>query len=499
MLRIRKLLSIALIITAMIWLALFEVMPSVIDGTDFGKALAMHTPGELIRYTQHRLQGHNTLEDMLLRPLQWVQSHYERPVPAIQMPTLGKGQQKQAMPPIQYSPNGQPKEALLQGDTKPYVASVADISVSSKDELLRAVNAVKHGQTIELAPGIYAIDHRVETGHPGRHDSHITLRARQPGTVSIEFDTVEGFYVSQPFWVFENLHIRGVCKQHNKCEHAFHITGKAVGTVVRNSLIEDFNAHIKVNGVNGDWPDYGLLQYNTFTNRTRRETGAPVTPVDLVGASHWKISDNFVSNFVKAEGNQISFGLFMKGGGSGGRIERNLIICTPQNISQQGSRVGLSFGGGLTDKVSCRDKRCDSEHTAGLAANNIVAHCNDFGIDVNHAKTIVIAHNTLINTQGVDVRGNASAVKVYGNLLEGRIRQRDGSAMSLDMNEIVSMTALTISPDTLQLEWRSPPANIPSLPLVAKDFCVQARTDGTLPGALTAHVACALEPTLIPK
>ena len=34
----------------------------------------------------------------------------------------------------------------------------------------------------------------------------------------------------------------------------------------------------------------------------------------------------------------------------------------------------------------------------GLAANNVVAHCNDAGIDVNRSSQIALAHNTLINT-----------------------------------------------------------------------------------------------------
>ena len=36
--------------------------------------------------------------------------------------------------------------------------------------------------------------------------------------------------------------------------------------------MEDFNAHIKVNGEGGQWPDNGLVQYNTLTNSHPRTT-----------------------------------------------------------------------------------------------------------------------------------------------------------------------------------------------------------------------------------
>ena len=48
----------------------------------------------------------------------------------------------------------------------------------------------------------------------------------------------------------------------------------------------------------------------------------------------------------------MAYGVFMKGASAQGRIERNLIICTTQDISQPGNRIGLSFGGGGTDSHS---------------------------------------------------------------------------------------------------------------------------------------------------
>ena len=424
------------------------------------------TPGEFIRYALRRLEGHPNLETLALPPLRWLQTHVERPVPVGPLPALGKGQQAKALQPL----HGQ--------------GSQAELFVGSTDEIIQAVSTANAGQTVLIKPGNYRFNHKVDTGFAGNKDQPITVRASQPGEVVIEFNTEEGFAVSQPYWVFENLLIRGVCKDHSDCEHAFHIFGKAQNTVVRNNRIEDFNAHIKVNGLNGDWPDVGLVQFNTLTNTKRRETHLPVTPIDIVGADHWTLADNIISNFVKGDGDKISYGMFMKGAGRGGRIERNLVICTPQAISQPGSRVGLSFGGGGTGREFCRDQHCQAEYTSGLAANNIVAHCNDFGIDVNQSSAILIAHNTLINTAGIDVRRGPASARIYGNLLEGRIQQRDGGQMKEDMNGLVSMNDLFSNAEELDFGCRTHLDNVPSLAIVPEDFYNQQRIDGTLPGAL---------------
>lgn len=450
------------------------------------------TPGELIRYVNRRLEGHPNLEALAHPPLLWVQAKVERPVPPGPLPTLGKGQQTFNLPPLAYSPTGRPLEITeppTQEKAPPPVTSNI-VLVNTVETLLNATNNAAPGQTIVLAPGRYLLKTPINTKRPGNQSQPITVRADFSGQVTIEIDTEVGFRVSQPYWVFENLQIRGVCKHHSNCEHAFHIFGPAQNTTLRNNLLEDFNAHLKINGYGDQWPDYGLVQFNTLTNTSRRETHLPVTAIDIVGANSWRLVDNVVTNFVKGDGNQISYGVFMKGAGQNGRIERNLIVCTPSNISQSGVRVGLSFGGGGTGKPYCRDKQCTAEHTNGLAANNIVAHCNDFGIDVNHSTGAVIAHNTVINTAGIDVRGASASATLYGNLLDGQPRTRQTAQMKLEMNEPLPPENFVIHADGLNLDWLKLPESIPSLRSVPHDFCGTKRSDGTLPGALTSESKC---------
>ncbi len=481
---IRKLLIISLIVmvsgAALIWY-LFEYTDRVprdvvkhienvwhgYDRLDGGK-----TPGELLRHAEKRLSGHTRLEIVFLPILHLIQRQVERPVPE-NLPTLGKGQQAASLP-----PNTNSSMRLL---------------VSTTDELKQAIENAKAGQVIELLPGRYRITQKLNMRYGGTQEQPIVVRAGVPGRVFIDSNSEVGFHITQPYWVFENLNIKGVCSEDRYCEHAFHVVGKAAHTTIRNNHIEDFNAHIKVNGQNGDWPDDGLLEFNTITNNHRRETHYPVTPFDLVGASRWRVADNIVSNFVKGDGDNVSYGIFMKGAGREGRIERNLVICTPKDISQTGVRVGISFGGGGTGKAFCRDRECKAEHTAGIASNNIVAHCNDFGIDVFRSRQITLAHNTLINTAGIDVRVEPASARVYGNLMEGRIRTRHGGQIKSEMNEIVTMAAAHQAPDQLELSWQKMPETIPSLLTVPDDFCKRPRPDGTLPGAFEKKGGACIE------
>src|SRR3546814_10210085 len=78
---------------------------------------------------------------------------------------------------------------------------------------------------------------------------------------------LEGFRVLAPFWIFENLVIEGTCETDHRCEHAFHIVGDAVGTVIQNNWVTDFNAAVKVNGKDGRYPDAGIIRRDRKSTR----------------------------------------------------------------------------------------------------------------------------------------------------------------------------------------------------------------------------------------
>lgn len=318
--------------------------------------------------------------------------------------------------------------------------SPAGVQVSSPADLRAALAKAQPGDVITLLPGRYPLSGgSLEASRPGRADAPITVRAAQPGSVQLDFNLTEGFHVSAPYWRFENLTIRGACKDDSNCEHAFHVSGAASHFAAVNNTISDFNAQFKVNGADGHFPDDGLIEANTLFDSHARHTSNPVTPIDLVAASGWLIRNNLIRDFVKADGDRISYGAFAKGTGAGNRFERNLVWCEQSLVGQPGQRVGLSLGGGATGQAYCRDRKCITEQDRGVIRANLILACSDVGIYLNSAADSRIEDNTLIDTAGIDVRFASSSAWLNGNLVDGPIRSRDGGLLHLGDNRTAAV------------------------------------------------------------
>lgn len=327
-------------------------------------------------------------------------------------------------------PAGKQLRVGAQPQPAPAPTAGRKMAVNSSEQALQALRDAAAGDVITFEPGRYRFNGRaIAVDRPGTERAPIRVRAEQPDTVVLEFATSEGFAVSAPHWQFENLTLQGVCDQHADCEHAFHVMAGATHFVARNNKIIDFNAHFKINGVGDRFPDHGLIESNTLTNTAIRQTESAVVPIDLVGASHWVVRANVISDFVKGQGSKSSYGAFVKGGGSDNRFERNLVLCEHRLRGAPGPRVGLSLGNGGTGPQFCRDKRCITEQDRGVIVSNLVAFCSDDGIDVNRAAVSVVAYNTVIETTGISVRSVESSADVYGNLVDGPIRSRNGGVV----------------------------------------------------------------------
>lgn len=415
-------------------------------------ALTERTPSHWIRYAQRRLEGHTNLEKLALPVLHAAQRRYERPVPS-GLPHLGKGQREAGLTPQRYDAQGHPlpSQALSDKARPP----LADVIVSDFAGLKQAVENARPGQIVEVLPGTYAWPDTLRTRGGGLAEQPILLRARDPGTVRFEVTAMEALVLRHPYWQLENLEWVGKCKVQGHCEHALHVVGQAKGTAIRNVRMQDFNAHIKVNGEGGRWPDAGIVQFSTLSNsETRRVYRIPVVPFDLVAASNWIFSDNLVLNFPRDEPSSPSYGVFMKGGGSGGLIQRNLIVCSAGDISEPGVRVGISLGGGLTGKDYMRDPQSPQvEHSGGRVLGNVIAHCNDSGIDLNRATQALVQGNILVNTSGIGLREGSQAI-VMGNTLDGYIRVRQTSSADQSDNKVGDTRAWFHNPDQLDLRPR---------------------------------------------
>lgn len=311
--------------------------------------------------------------------------------------------------------------------------------------LRAAVAQALPGDEIVLAPGDYAFGAKLSLNRPGRPEAPIVLRAEALGQARLSFSdadgVVEGLHVQAADWVIENLDIEGRCGDDSNCEHALHIVGRAERTVLRHCRLHGFNAQIKGNGMDlggaegWGWPDDVLIERTEFFNPAPRQTDNPVTPIDVVGGRRWIVRDNFIHDHAKGGGDGISYAAFLKGNSRDGLFERNLVVC--ELLHKGRTRLGLSFGGGGSspDRI-CEDGTCMPEHQGGVMRNNLILHCPaDVGIYLNEAADSQVLHNTLYDTGGgIDVRFAASSVTLIGNLLPGRIRDRDGGRSVRDLN-----------------------------------------------------------------
>jgi hypothetical protein len=450
---------------------------------------AGHAPRTLAPYIEKRASGHNPAIEGI-----------GRHVAAI-LNTLDRGSGTAAPPRL----------SLVAGaQVQPAGRDAGGTPVTTPDALRAALSAAAPGDVITLAPGTYRFTGKgIDVARAGRADAPIVVRAARPGTVRIELETLEGFVVAAPYWRFENLDIRGVCRADDDCEHAFHVIGDGHHFASVNNTISDFNAHIKINGAGGRFPDDGLVEHTTLAETHVRATTKPVTPVDLVAASGWTLRASLISDFVKRDGNKVSYGAFAKGGGRNNVFERNVVWCEQNLRGQAGQRIGLSLGGGGTGREFCRDGRCITEQEGSVLRANLVVGCSDAGIYLNGASASKIVDNTLVDTTGIDVRYPASSAQLDGNLVDGPIRAREGGILHLGDNRATPLWRIYLGSHPVRslfraaasgdFSWRdgAPPraeADDVDRPADAPDLCGKRRATPAVYGAFASFSDCLTAP-----
>ena len=389
--------------------------------------------------------------------------------------------------------------AAIRSGTPPAVMTRLVLNTA---QLGAAIAEATPGQVIQLVPGTYALDGRgLVLVRPGTPVAPITLRAERLGDVTLLSSVAEAMKVIAPHWVIENLVVRGVCGAHSDCEHALHVVGGAHYTTIRNNRFEDFNAHIKINGEGGTFPDHGRIIGNTMTNATPRDTRAPITPIDMVGASNWRIAGNFIADFQRKGGGAATYGAFVKGAGEANVMERNVVVCEWKLRRSLGPNIALSIGGGGTfpDAVKRDLGASGLEQAGGVIRDNVLAFCNDVGIYVNKGQRSLISHNTVLDTAGIGVRFPESSAEVVGNLIDGIVQTREGAVVRVRDNEVAPLIGLFIGrhpardmfrdPARLDLRWRTRPEPISTGEMRA-DFCGTERTGRVLPGAFEDFGKC---------
>lgn len=362
--------------------------------------------------------------------------------------------------------------------------------VATTAELIAALAMANPGDVITLDPGTYVVTSNLSCSRAGTAAAPITVRAATLGSVIIESSAVEGFHVTAPYWTFENLEMRGTCSDDSSCEHAFHITGLADGVVLRNNRLVDFNAQVKSNGAPVGaggaytWPDDVLVEHNELFDTRARNTSNPVTKLDIVGGRRWRVRANYIHDFHKGGGDNVSYAAFLKGNSRDGLMERNLVVCS--RLHSGGTRIGLSLGGGGTSPDSiCEDGTCAPEHQDGLLRNNLIAHCSDVGVYLNQGLRSKLYFNTLYDTAGIDVRYAESTADVRGNLVSGVLRDREGGTHTEADNVTGVGNAMFqqwfADPDNLNFTLDVPTQVVDlaaAVPEVTDDYCGSDRAPG---------------------
>jgi parallel beta-helix repeat protein len=311
-------------------------------------------------------------------------------------------------------------------------------TVAGVDELRAAVAAASPGDTLLLRPGTYVLDRPLAVaGAGGTQAAPITLRTEHLGGVILTSTAVAAINLAAPYWHIEDLIIEGHCQNDTDCEHAIHVVGPAGHTVLRNLILRDFNAAVKINAENNAYPDDGEIAFSTLRNAHKRDTQNPITPIDLVTANAWFIHDNLIADFFRAAtaGPAATYGAFAKGGGTANHFDHNFIKCEASLHDASTPMIGLSLGGGGTGTEFCRGGAgCITEQTAGRISNNVIASCNDAGIYLNKAAQSFIEANTLLDTAGIIARFPETSADVTANRVDGPITSRDAAILRAQNN-----------------------------------------------------------------
>lgn len=311
------------------------------------------------------------------------------------------------------------------------------IMVDNEQDIIRAINTAEPGTEIIIKNGDYYLEQKrinSSLSYP-TSKSPVIVRAETAGKVNLELTTLEGFFVNRPNWIITGLRFIGNCQPH--CEHAMHIVGHADNLQVTHNEFVDFNAAIKVNGVNRNYPDFGKVSHNYFYFTEPSESSSSVTPINLDSGNSWVLSNNIIRDFIKLGGNRVSYGAFIKGGANNGAIENNLIVCNSTSNDYGGYQVGVSLGGGGMKRATRRDKS-NFETNLSVVRNNIMMHCNDVGVYINQGKDTIVNNNILYNTSGIDIRFRQSTALVTNNILSGAIRERDKGVAEKMNNTVLS-------------------------------------------------------------
>ncbi|WP_019625785.1 chondroitinase-B domain-containing protein [Thioalkalivibrio sp. ALJT] len=315
-------------------------------------------------------------------------------------------------------------------------ATAESRAVANTQQLEQALNQAEPGDVIELHPGDYRLNGRINLRSAGTAAEPIVLRARIPGTAVIHSRQTTAIKLFAPHWEIRDLDFRG----DRGANHALHIVREADHVVVAGNRFRNFHAAIKANG-EGDprrFPDHVQIRRNVFVNDAIHTTRWPVVAIDIVGGQGWRIEQNFIADIAQGSPGRHGSPGFVKGGAVDALFDRNLVICEWRHTGER--RIGLSLGGGGTspgvlDRRAIGDCETCPESVNSRMTNNIILNCpQEPGLYLNRAEGALVANNTVFNAYGIQGRFPETHATVVDNLITGTIWARDDAELETEGN-----------------------------------------------------------------
>lgn len=323
--------------------------------------------------------------------------------------------------------------ALLAWRPLPVAAGLSSLQVRDVAGLRHAMASAQAGDVIELAAGDYPITETLETAAGGQAQAPIIVRGLPGARLLVR--TAIGLRVSQPWWVIEGLALDAQCRAPG-CELAVQVIGSGRQLRLQQLQLRNFNTAVQVRGDAGSWPDGGSVHDSLFLNDAPTRGGASALALDVVGASQWRFEGNRVLGIARATGagkdDGVAYAVRLRGGGEGGQIERNLIVCASTDAfrSAVGPQIAIGLGSGGTIGRHQRDPAQGLEQQHVRIANNLVANCSDVAIDIHRSAEVLVAHNSLLSSGGIALRGPGASAELLANLTSGAWYPRRGTLLT---------------------------------------------------------------------
>ena len=320
----------------------------------------------------------------------------------------------------------------------------AVVSVSTVDELERAVSEITSGTTILIEDGEYALGRTLhlfgdlrDVAIRGASGDAEAVVLRGPGMESPDFGSVpHGVLISDVQRVtIADLTIRDVWY------HTVQVQGEQGAkdvTLYNLHLIDSGEQFVKVSsgGPPGPYADGGLVACSriAYTDRARDDY---TNGVDVLAGSDWTVRDTLFERIRAPVGQLAGPAILMWRNTINSVIERNVFIDCDRGIA-----LGLSS----PDLSRARDGEAVYDHQGGIVRNNFVwrtpgSRTGDVGITMNYARDFKVVHNTVVLNDtfplgAIEYRFESSEGEIANNLSDAPIWQRNGASARLSGNII---------------------------------------------------------------